>query len=124
MPVTINHNIIDNNFELMLNNGVASGIVEFIAGWAIPSQVQYLFVDIFDLPTNITDFLCELAEKAGYKEINIILKLILFGATVDDEMAVTDNVIIINFLVGSAVYQTKTVFDANGNFKYQEHSIS
>jgi len=61
------------------------------------------------------------AEKAGYKEISVILKLILFGSSIN-EMAVTDKVVKIQFSVGAGVYESKTVFDSNGNFKFQEHS--
>lgn len=121
MPVTINYNVIDNGLELTLNNGVASGIVELLIGWAIPSQYQLLFLDLADGYTNVTDFLCELSKKVGYKEISIILKLILFGSSIN-EMAVTDKVVKIQFSVGSGVYESKTVFDSNGNFKFQEHS--
>ncbi len=121
MPTTINYNIIDNGLELILNNGAASGIVELLVGWAIPTQYQFLFLDLTDGYTNLTDFLCELAEKVGYKEIGIILKLILFGSSIN-EMAVTDKVVRIQFSVGSGVYETKTVFDSCGNLKFQEHS--
>ena len=63
----------------------------------------------------------DIAENAGYDEIGIILNLILFGSSIS-EMAVTDKVVKIQFSVGSGVYETKTVFDSNGNFKFQEHS--
>ena len=76
MPVTINYNVIDNGLELMFNNGVASGIIQLIAGYAIPAQFQsefqVLFFDMFDEYANLTDFLCGLAEKVGYKEISLI----------------------------------------------------
>lgn len=62
-----------------------------------------------------------LARKTGYKEISVILKLILFGSSIS-EMAVTDKVVKIQFSVGSGVYETKTVFDSCGNLKFQEHS--
>ena len=121
MPVTINYNVIDNGVELMLNNGVAEGLVELLIGWAIPSQYQFLFFDLTDGYTNLTDFLSKLAENAGYDEIGIILNLILFGSSIS-EMAVTDKVVKIQFSVGSGVYETKTVFDSCGNLKFQEHS--
>ena len=121
MPVTINYNVIDNDLELMLNNGMAKGLVELLMGWRIPSQYQFLFFDLTAGYANLTDFLCGLAEKVGYKEISIILKLILFGSSVS-EMAVTDKVVKIQFSVGAGVYETKTVFDSRGNFKFQEHS--
>ena len=121
MPVTINYNVIDNFLELQLNNGVASGVKELIMGWAIPSECDFLFFDLTEGYTNLTDFLCELAEKAGYKEISLLLKLILFGASMN-EMAVTDKVVEIHFSVGSGIYTSKTVFDLDGNLKLQEHS--
>ena len=121
MPVTINYNVIDNGLELTLNNGVAEGLVELLIGWRIPHQYQFLFFDLTDGYTNLTDFLSKLAENAGYDEIGIILNLILFGSSIS-EMAVTDKVVKIQFSVGSGVYETKTVFDSNGNFKFQEHS--
>lgn len=123
MPATINYNIIDNGAELMLNNGFASGILQLIVGWYIPNQYQFLFLDLADRDANLTDFLCDLAKKIGYPELGIILKLILFGSSVEDEMAVTDKVVKIQFTVGAAIYETKTVFDSNGNVKYQEHSV-
>ncbi len=121
MPVTINYNVIDNGVELMLNNGVAKGLVELLIGWRIPHQYQFLFFDLTDGYTNLTDFLSKLAENAGYDEIGIILNLILFGSSIS-EMAVTDKVVKIQFSVGSGVYETKTVFDSCGNLKFQEHS--
>ncbi|MBR4016258.1 MAG: Ig domain-containing protein, partial [Oscillospiraceae bacterium] len=121
MPVTINYNVIDDGLELTLNNGIAVGLVELLMGWKIPSQYQFLFLDLADEYANITDFLCELAEKVGYKEISIILKLILLGSSIN-EMAVTDKVVKIQFSVGSGVYESKTVFDSNGNLKFEEHS--
>lgn len=121
MPATINYNVIDNGLELALNNGMASGIVELLIGWRIPEQYQFLFFDLADGYTNLTDFLCKLAENAGYNEIGIILNLILFGSSIN-EMAVTDKVVEIQFSVGSGVYESKTVFDSYGNFKFQEHS--
>ena len=122
MPVAINYNVIDNDFELIRNNGVASGIIELFLGWAIPSQYQYLFLDIADVYTNLTDFLCGLAEEVGYKGISIILKWSLFAASING-MAVTDKMVKIQFTVGAAVYESKTVFDSNGYFKFQEHSV-
>ena len=121
MPVTINYNVIDNGVELVLNNGVAKGLVELLIGWRIPHQYQFLFFDLTDGYTNLTDFLSKLAENAGYDEIGIILNLILFGSSIS-EMAVTDKVVKIQFSVGSGVYETKTVFDSCGNLKFQEHS--
>ena len=123
MPVNTNYNIIDNGLELVLNNGVVSGIVELIIGWKIPDQYQFLFFDLTDGYSNLTDFLCGLAEEVGYKEISFLLKLILFGASADDEMAITDKVVKIQFIEGASVVQSKTVFDANGNLKSQEHSV-
>ena len=123
MPVTTNYNIIDNGVELALNNGVVSGIVELIIGWKIPIQYQFLFFNLTDGCSNITDFLSELAEKVGYKEISFLLKLILFGASAD-KMAITDRVVKIQFSVGAAICETKTVFDSSGNFKSQTHSVS
>ncbi len=120
MPVTINYNVIDNGLELMLNNGVAEGIVELFIGWAIPSQYQFLFFDLADGYTNVMDFLCGLAEE-GFEEISAILNLTLFVSSIS-EMAVTDKVVEIQFTVGSGVYESKTVFDSNGKFKFQEHS--
>ena len=121
MPVTINYKVIDNGVELVLNNGVAKGLVELLIGWRIPHQYQFLFFDLTDGYTNLTDFLSKLAENAGYDEIGIILNLILFGSSIS-EMAVTDKVVKIQFSVGSGVYETKTVFDSCGNLKFQEHS--
>lgn len=123
MPVITDYNIIDNSLELVLNNGVVSGIIELIIGWKIPTQYQFLFFDLTDGYSNLTDFLCELAEKVGYKEISLLLKLILFGASIDDEMAITDKVVKIQFFVGAAICETQTVFDSSGNIKSQTHSI-
>ena len=123
MPVSIDYNVIDNFIELALNNGVASGVIELLVGWKIPNQCQYLFFDLADGYTILTDFLCGLAEKTGNKEISYILKLILFGASIED-MAVTDKIVKIQFLAGAAVYVSKIVFDSNGNLKFQEHSVS
>lgn len=127
MPVTINYNTIDDGLELILNNGVASGIVELLTGWLIPMDYQFLFFDLADTCTNLTDFLCNLADSVGYKEISIILKLILIGATINEidekQMKVTDKVVKIQFTVGAGVYVTKTVFDSNGNLKFQENSV-
>ncbi|MBQ7935499.1 MAG: hypothetical protein IJ333_04040 [Clostridia bacterium] len=78
-------------------------------------------MDLADGYTNLTDFLCGLAEKSGNKEISVILKLILFGSSIN-EMAVTDKVVKVQFSVEAGVYVSKTVFDSNGNLKFQEHS--
>ena len=47
--------------------------------------------------------------------------MILFGSSIN-EMAVTDKVVKVQFSVGAGVYVSKTVFDSNGNLKFQEHT--
>lgn len=122
MPVGIDYNIIDNGFELLLNNGVASGVIELLTGLFIPAQYQYLFLDLTDGYTNVKDFLCDLAENVGYGEIGIVLDLIHFGSSISD-MAVTDRVVKITFSVGAGVYKSEIVIDTDGNIKLQEHSF-
>lgn len=58
-----------------------------------------------------------MAEKAGYRELSIIVDLINMGTTVDGEMAVGDKVIYIQQTKGLTHIEAKYVYTSTGHRK-------
>ncbi len=121
MPVSIDYNVIDNDIELTLNNGLVLDVVELFAGWFIPMEYEFMFLDLEDPDANIVDYFCRLAETTGNKYISILLKIAHIVFTVE-EMAVTDKVVDIQFSMGADVCESKIVFNSNGDIKKQIHN--
>ena len=67
-------------------------------------QCGFLFWTGMDLHKRVKcGIICISEVEKGYGEISLGLKLILFGASIDDEMAISDKVVKIQFSVGAGV---------------------
>ena len=124
MPTTINKiDITDGN--ILMHNGFSDGLLNLIAGFFIPPRYSNLFTAI-TLETHydtITALLSDLAKKAGYGELGIIVNLINFGASVNEDIAVGDKLVKITFTVGAGIYVSEILFSGDGTLKAEYHKV-
>lgn len=124
MPTTINKvDITDRN--ILMHNGFSDGLLNLIAGFFIPPRYSNLFTAI-TLETHydtITALLSDLAKKAGYGELGIIVNLINFGASVNENIAVGDKLVKITFTVGAGIYVSEILFSGDGTLKAEYHKV-
>ena len=71
----------------------------------------------------ITALLSDLAKKAGYGELGIIVNLINFGASVNENIAVGDKLVKITFTVGAGIYVSEILFSGDGTLKAEYHKV-
>ena len=109
------HEVTSSN--LISHNGVVQSIIDFALGFFIPTTYKPLFVAITAGKEyeKLTFLLSDLATKANYPELGVILDLIFLGCSEDKEVQISDRVVYLSFNLG--MYRSKIVFDKNGVFK-------
>ena len=122
-PLSVGYNDITSS-NLWLHNGVADALVNFAFGFFVPNAYKPFFVaatsnNVYD---GVSYLLSDLAQKAGYPEIGIILDLIVLGASEDDSIKVNDKVIYVSTFDGVTTIQSKFVFSSDGVLKGQYNS--
>ena len=122
-PLSVGYNDITSS-NLWLHNGVADALVNFAFGFFVPNAYKPFFVaatsnNVYD---GVSYLLSDLAQKAGYPEIGIILDLIVLGASEDDSIKVNDKVIYVSTFDGVTKIQSKFVFSSDGVLKGQYNS--
>lgn len=114
-----------NSFNILIHNGMAEGLINLLVGFFIPPT----YADLFTAITTenecdvLTQFLSDLAQKGGYKEIGIILNLINMGASANQEMKIGDKLVKICFQIGAGVYVSDILFSEDGQIKTISHSV-
>ena len=124
IPTTINKiDITDGN--ILIHNGLAKGLLNLVAGFFISPKYSNLFtaITIENHYDSLSALLSDLAKKAGYWELGMIVNLVNLGSSANEKMNVGDKLVKITLTVGAGIYVSEMLFSCDGNLKAEYHSV-